>query len=209
MLLILALHAAMAAAAQPPRLLPESGRITYQDYPPKAWKRGEHGLVSAWLHVTPEGRVDRCAVTESSGSALLDRTTCDLARARNRFEPARDADGHAIEGEYRLAMTWTKEQSQPRARIYARVGVAALPPGYVQPASLMVVFGPDGHVSTCEVMASSGNGGADAAVCGSITQSMAIPAPRTASAEPAAAVRYYIASFVAEAPRGTDDAAKH
>ncbi|WP_116090775.1 energy transducer TonB [Sphingomonas crusticola] len=206
MLMIMALQAAVAFA-HPPQRLSDSGRITFEDYPAKAMKRGETGIVSAVLHIGPDGRVDRCAVTESSKSVSLDSATCTLAQTRSRFEPARDADGKAIAGEYRLAMTWTMEQNQPRARIYAKTRVAALPPGYVQPVSLMVVFGQDGRALECEIMASSGNGQTDAAVCGSVTQSLVIKAPKTASAEPAAGVRYYIMSLIPD--QGTEGAAKH
>jgi TonB family protein len=208
MLLIMALQAAVAFA-QPPRRLSDSGRITYEDYPKEALERGQSGIVSAWLHVTPAGQVDRCAVTESSGFPTLDKATCRLAQTRSRFEPGRDGEGRATEGEFRLAMTWTTEQGQPRARIYAKLGIPAIPAGYVQPVSTMVVFGADGRVASCEVLASSGNGAADSAVCGSITQSMTIPRPKSSSPELAAAVRYYVASLVVEGSRGTDEAAEH
>ena len=132
-----------------------------------------------------------------------------MAQSRSRFDPARDAEGRPTAGEYRLAMTWTVEQDQPRARIYAKLPVAAIPPGYVQPVSTVLVFDAEGQVSSCEVLASSGSASTDSSICGSLTQSMTIPAPKSRSAEPAAAVRYYVASLVVEGGGGTEGAAKH
>jgi protein TonB len=48
------------------------------------------------IAVTANGRVSACSVTQSSGSALLDATTCRLAQRRFRYEPARDAQGKAV-----------------------------------------------------------------------------------------------------------------
>lgn len=80
--------------AIPARLV--AGRIRPKDYPRAAWKARIEGTVLARLSVGADGRVTGCAVMRSSGSAELDAATCDLIRARFRYEPARDASGRPV-----------------------------------------------------------------------------------------------------------------
>jgi periplasmic protein TonB len=46
--------------------------------------------------VGTDGRANGCTVMESSGHPDLDATTCRLIERRFRFEPAKDARGHAV-----------------------------------------------------------------------------------------------------------------
>lgn len=73
-----------------------SGSITNRDYPKAARKAGIGGAVTVHFDVGADGRVENCRVMVSSGSSLLDDTTCDLIEARFRYTPARDANGTAI-----------------------------------------------------------------------------------------------------------------
>ncbi len=66
------------------------------DYPREARREGAQGIVRMRIAVAPDGRVSACSVTQSSGNALLDATTCRLAQKRFRYEPARDAAGRAV-----------------------------------------------------------------------------------------------------------------
>lgn len=70
------------------------GRIAPADYPRAAG--GQQGTVRAELTVSAAGAVTRCTIVRSSGSAVLDDTTCRLIRERFRFTPARDARGRAV-----------------------------------------------------------------------------------------------------------------
>ncbi|MFL9842379.1 energy transducer TonB [Sphingomonas sp. ST-64] len=85
------------------------GWITPDDYPIDARKLGETGRVAVTMVISPRGRVTGCAVTQSSGSANLDRTTCELLQRRGRYLPARDASGAAIEGKAALRFRWQLE----------------------------------------------------------------------------------------------------
>jgi protein TonB len=67
-----------------------------RDYPAAAVAAGEQGTVGFALEVGANGRVATCTVTQSSGSAQLDDTTCLLIRSRARFTPALDADGATV-----------------------------------------------------------------------------------------------------------------
>lgn len=64
--------------------------ISDADYPAGALSGGEEGSVGFSLLVSPEGRVKRCSVTQSSGFTDLDRQTCVALVVRATFRPARD-----------------------------------------------------------------------------------------------------------------------
>jgi protein TonB len=73
-----------------------SGSISNRDYPKAARQAGVVGAVTVHFDVRADGGVENCRVVTSSGSALLDETTCRLIEARFRYVPARDATGTAI-----------------------------------------------------------------------------------------------------------------
>ena len=83
------------AGGTPARLI--RGAITDRDYPPEARRAGIEGNLTTRYTVGPDGRIDRCYVTVSSGSELLDAATCRLVIARYRFAPARDGRGRPVE----------------------------------------------------------------------------------------------------------------
>ena len=95
LLLALAVDPAAPMPAPPPRPhgAPLASYISSADYPAEAIRRGEQGDVGVTIQVSPQGRVATCTVTRSSGSAILDATTCRLLTPRVRFIPARDAAG--------------------------------------------------------------------------------------------------------------------
>ena len=70
-------------------------------YPPEALAKRQQGKVSAMLAIDAKGRVVGCRITSSSGSAALDRQTCELARRNARFVPASHA-GTAVAGSFAL-----------------------------------------------------------------------------------------------------------
>ncbi len=72
------------------------GEIRASDYPRAALQAGIGGTVRIRLAIDPRGRVSDCAITQSSGNAELDETTCRLIRKRFRYAPARDASGQAV-----------------------------------------------------------------------------------------------------------------
>lgn len=110
--------AKLAAAAPPPPPPPRSAvrparpqvplhRLFWAgDYPAEAVKAREQGVVGIRLYVGGEGRVTRCVVTGSSGSAVLDSTTCRLARERARFNPALDRNGRPAEDMVSARIAW-------------------------------------------------------------------------------------------------------
>ncbi len=73
-----------------------SGSISNRDYPKAAREAGIGGAVTVHFDVRADGGVEHCRVIASSGSAILDETTCQLIEARFHYAPARDATGTAI-----------------------------------------------------------------------------------------------------------------
>lgn len=78
----------------PPRRT--GGRLKASDVPESAWETGIAGTVSVRYFVNTDGRVSDCRVTRSSGSALLDNTTCRLIEQRFRYKPSLDEDGRPV-----------------------------------------------------------------------------------------------------------------
>lgn len=72
------------------------GRIRDRDYPDAALDEGSQGYLVTRYVVDVDGRVRDCSVLESSGSPVLDETTCRLIRQRYRFRPARNAAGEPV-----------------------------------------------------------------------------------------------------------------
>ena len=92
-----AASAAAAAAAgrnadprprRPLRLVPE-------DYPAEALRDGHEGTVAFRLEVGADGRVRRCDITGTSGSAALNSATCRIMTERPRFAPGARRPGRS------------------------------------------------------------------------------------------------------------------
>ena len=80
--------------------------ISKDDYPAALLGTGAHGRTMVRLDVAPNGRVSRCSITQSSGTALLDAATCRLLSSRSRFTPAHDSNGMPVAGAYVGAIDW-------------------------------------------------------------------------------------------------------
>jgi TonB family protein len=84
------------------------------DYPESAVRNQEQGSVAFRLRVGADGRPAGCSVTGSSGSTILDTTTCALLMERARFEPARDGRGRATTDELNGRIVWRLPDDSPR-----------------------------------------------------------------------------------------------
>lgn len=72
------------------------GRLNNSDYPRGLGEEGVQGRVSVRYLVDEKGRVSECEVTRSSGSKVLDDTTCRLITERFRFRPSLDSRGRPV-----------------------------------------------------------------------------------------------------------------
>ncbi|WP_326833171.1 energy transducer TonB [Alteripontixanthobacter maritimus] len=66
------------------------------DYPSRALRAEEQGVVSMSITVGTNGRVSGCNVTGSSGSSELDRAACRGMERYARYKPALNAAGNPI-----------------------------------------------------------------------------------------------------------------
>ena len=207
-MIIVAMALALAQADQarqatepagPPRLLNKTPVIGPDDYPNRALIDGSEGIVSTVLHVRADGRVGGCEVTETSGVALLDKATCSILLMRARFVPARTAARAATRGDYRMATAWGVGAEMPSVSKSLPLQVARLPAGYGSPVQIRAVFDATGHLSSCEVTASSGSAAADRAACAYAKGQLTIAPPRSGSSRVnPAAVRYISATLSAD-----------
>ncbi|QDP19915.1 energy transducer TonB [Sphingomonas xanthus] len=76
------------------------------DYPNSAIRRDEEGTVAVVLTVGTSGRVTKCDVTRSSGSASLDSATCRILSSRAKFKPATDNRGKPVVDKVRQRIRW-------------------------------------------------------------------------------------------------------
>jgi hypothetical protein len=62
-----------------------------------------------------DGRVKACQIIVTSGSPILDGTTCGLLMQRAEFKPALDANGNPTEGVYSSRINWVIPKHEPTA----------------------------------------------------------------------------------------------
>jgi TonB family protein len=82
-------------------------------YPQEAKAAGMEGRTEFKLDIDPLGRIVECDIAKSSGSPLLDSTTCALLVQNARFRPAVDAAGKPIAGTWQSAMVWKLASAAP------------------------------------------------------------------------------------------------
>lgn len=102
-----AARAPAPSAATPARTVTSLASLfSDEDYPAGAIRNHEQGTVGFSLYIGPDGNPIACSVTASSGSALLDSTTCRLLMERARFQPARDSKGKPTTDSYAGRIVW-------------------------------------------------------------------------------------------------------
>lgn len=87
--------------------------VTTDDYPVAAMRADEQGTTAFVLAIDQLGKVSKCEIAESSGSATLDAATCELITRRARFIPARDAAGKPTAGSYASRVRWVLPEPDP------------------------------------------------------------------------------------------------
>lgn len=118
-----------APAATPARPLGSPAAwIGLEDYPAGPYEARVEGAVRVRLSIAPLGFVDGCTIVESSGNAELDAGTCRILSARAFFNPARNAAGQAIAGEYIRRIRWQHPELHPVTATPETVAPPATPP---------------------------------------------------------------------------------
>ena len=109
--------------------------VTPQDYPPQALRENVEGVVAFQLGISPAGTITDCNIGVSSGSAVLDQTTCQLIRLRALFRPALVA-GEPAAGTYSNRVRWVIPR--PRKPVAGEMVIS-------------FEVGPDGTIADCRV----------------------------------------------------------
>ncbi len=101
-------------AMTPPRRI--RGSLRDSDYPAGVGEAGIGGSVEVLYRVGVDGLVSDCRVVRSSGSRVLDDTTCRLIERRFRFRPSLDARGRPIASRIIENHEWVVEDDPPEPR---------------------------------------------------------------------------------------------
>ncbi|MFS0736383.1 energy transducer TonB [Sphingomonas sp. 1P06PA] len=154
-------------------ITPQAEWITSEDYPKLAIQQGQAGTTHVSYTIDPDGRVNRCEILGSSGSAVLDVTACELLKARGRYRPARDQRGNAVSSTTTRRVRWEIPQAansdeQP-----------FLPDRLSRPFSVSIQFtvGEDLKMKDCTVQAYSGLPGSASDVCPAMLAAGRSPMP--------------------------------
>lgn len=90
--------------ARPPEYL--SGELRPKDFPRSGAGERDGKFIIVRFTVGADGRVSRCRVIQSSGSAEADAITCRLIEKRFRYRPALDAQGNRVARETGWKQWW-------------------------------------------------------------------------------------------------------
>lgn len=164
--------------------------VSASDYPEAARREGRDAQVFMEVAVDATGRATGCRVAfvQRAGGADFEKQACAIVMSRGRFRHGIDAEGNARPGIVRLVMTFSLRDSTRPA--YAPPPPPGPVPGNAPPRLRdplgLTLAGPvdlfpnrrptafldvdrNGRVSHCQIGASAGTDGGDAAVCRHLT----------------------------------------
>ena len=98
--------AAVGAARIPVPMGNPADWVSSSDYPRAALRDNLEGISRFTLTIDPNGIVENCQISVSSGSSELDAVTCRLITDRARFEPARNSRGKPTSGRWSSSVRW-------------------------------------------------------------------------------------------------------
>lgn len=112
----------LVAAATPPEATAINMQSWFKadDYPAEAMAKGIQGNVKVEVNVDADGKPTTCRVAQSSGSELLDQTTCRIVLERGRYLPAK-VGGKAVPGVVSNTTTWRLADSLPMDGYFAAI----------------------------------------------------------------------------------------
>jgi TonB family protein len=167
MIFLLAVAAVQAVPLSDPKTW-----IVGSEYPPLAMRNGDEGTVNYELTVDGSGTPTECRVIESSKSPILDAATCPILLKNARFKPTVSAS------RYQGTLAWfldesgsTRTATTVSAETPATVSVKNLPAEYVgHETGIEFTISPEGHVTRCIVVRTSGSEELDRLACAEFTR---------------------------------------
>lgn len=124
------------AANEPVPIGDRSRWVQSADWPAALIRQEIEGSVKTELTVGVTGEVLGCKIVQSSGYDAMDNIACTRLRQRGQFEPARDAQGVAVEATYPMTIAF---QFNDRLTKIPAAGSA----------KMIMVVGADGTVLEC------------------------------------------------------------
>lgn len=189
--MMVALISVLAAAATAVPLDPASW-FTADDYPAEAIAKHIEGSVTFRVDVDPDGEPIKCDVTKSSGQPVLDQRTCEVVLARAHFRPAVGPNGKPIAGQYSTVANWrlpdaalastSGADGQAATTLFSAddYPAEAVKNNWEGKVVADLDVSPEGHVSACTIVESSGHEVLDQATC-DILRKRAVFKPTTDS----------------------------
>lgn len=140
----------LAAAAQLSAPVPTNNWLTVGDTPAEV-AGSQSVLVRLRLTILPDGHVQACGIEESNGNPRVDLQTCELARTRAVFRPAKSATGSPTYGVFRVPLLWKAPAHPPVIEGDIVVSVKELPNRLKSPVlvSVTLAVDSDGAISAC------------------------------------------------------------
>jgi hypothetical protein len=164
--ILLAAGIAGGVPATRPQPIDAGSWISSGDYPWGAIVERMEGVTAVSLTVDQGGAVSSCTVTATSGSDLLDGTTCALIKMRARFEAARDRLNRPVVADYAQKVRWQLPKDADKADFLEFVQLLRSDGG----VSLEIDVDVDGKgtVAACSVRASKGLPGEVTKLCDAV-----------------------------------------
>lgn len=148
------------AAAQIHAPVPQNRKALFAagDFPASVAARLRTGFwqVGVQLTIRPDGSIQSCDISATSGVAELDRRSCDILHQRGRFAAA-SLNSVPAYGVYRTTIGWALSNGPPPGppplvgNPDMELLVQSLPAGFKSPVSVRVMFAVDsvGRLSSC------------------------------------------------------------
>jgi TonB family protein len=169
--MLIAFFAAAAATVPKATAIDPVSWFSPDDYPMEAAKKGIEGNATFEVDVDAEGKPTACRITDSSGSASLDQTTCDIVLKKGRFKPAM-FHGKAVAGRYSETASWRLEGVAYATAIDPALWfsaddypIEAAKKGAEGTATFEVDVDPQGEPVACRITRSSGSAALDQKTC--------------------------------------------
>ena len=158
-------------------------------------------FVVGWeVIIRPDGSIQECETTSTSGNPDVDDGACLILQKRARFRPAKAPDGTPMYGVFR---GWTEWGRRRERHNNFKVIVDNLPEKIRLPASVDIVFlvDTDGRPSFCADQYSDDHPALVSIACERLPSTLATPAIQTEANELVPTVQNATAIFVTEAKR--------